>query len=157
MRRNKIFILSTFFLLVSCSQKMIRLDTDTSCILNCNNKLICYKYLYNDDNSFALNEKRFWKFGVQYKEFAYKSLDISFEDMTKSITSFEKKENMKVFIYTYAFINNCRDTIYADYNLNNWIIKKEGKANYYQFNKNLLQVDTLNTKGLGSMDKFFKY
>lgn len=128
------------------------------CPLECNNALLCYKYLYNDDSSFALNEKTFWIYGNEYNEFSYKKIDASFEDISKSVKTLEKRSNLKDFIYTYAFVNNCKDTIYADYSLNRWVIKKGGVLDYYEYDDILSKnADTLNTKGLKIYDKFFKY
>jgi len=160
---NTCLVVILFFL--SCSNraihqkyKTINSSENELSIIECKKALICYKFLYNADYPIEINEKSFWGYGKIYKEFAYKKLDASMENMIKSIKTFDRKDNLKDFTYTYAFVNNCQDTIYADYMLEKWIIKTNGKSNYYEYNKASKQpIDTLTTKGLPKYDKFFRY
>lgn len=153
-------------LLQNCSNKFVANEENTTksfydrkkCLIACENELICYKFLYNNDYSIELDEKSFWGYGNVDNEFAIKKVSNSMESMIKSIQNLEKKDTLNDFTYTYAFVNNCKDTIYADYSLKKWIIKRIGKSYYYEYNKeNGKKIDTLSTVGLRNYDKFFRY
>lgn len=147
---------------MGCSEKLMStsnspIQNGKNCVIHCEQKVVCYKFLYNDDYAVELNEKTFWGYGTVSGEFAYRNLSFPFTTLQKSLQSFEEKKNFKEFTYKYAFVSDCKDTIYSDVDLEKWIVKKNGKPYFYQYNKDLTnKKDTLNTKGLKWTDNFFR-
>ena len=145
------------FQLISCKNqpKNIDVQNTNSYLLSCKNELICYSFMYDDHYYVKLDKVTFWGEGKINKELAYKKISASMDDMIKSIESFDEKKSLENFIYKYAFVNNCNDTVYSNYKLDKWIIKKSGKAHYYDYSKNK-NSDTVASRGLRWYESFLR-
>ncbi|MFP3591793.1 hypothetical protein [Chryseobacterium sp. SIMBA_038] len=149
-------------LTIACNHKPLKDNIQSKqnvkeCLLDGKNELMGYNFLYNNDYSIAINETRFWIFGKQENEFSYRKLPYSYELIQKSVKTFEKRDSLKEFHYKYAFVNNCKDTMYSDYSLKKWIVKVGGKPHFYEYNRSSqVKSDTLGVFGLRIYDVFFK-
>lgn len=87
------------------------------------------KFMYSEEYLMDYGEKMFWDNPQEHA--------IMFQDRfeIKSLVQKLPKSNSKLFKnHNYCFIipnKNNNDTVYADFSLKAWIIKENGKSNYY--------------------------
>jgi hypothetical protein len=150
---KRIFILGFLFSLICCN-----LVDKNSPIPNYKNNTIVYRFLYNNNYGVEVTEKMFWSLGKgEGQEFAVRLTPyFHFPSMNKSIKSLEKVEERSGSYY-FAFVNECKDTIYASENLKDWIIKENGKSLFYKYPEIITPTtDTLFIKELLKAEPFVR-
>ncbi|KUJ49926.1 hypothetical protein [Chryseobacterium sp. JAH] len=157
---KKVLFLIPLIIFNSCniSSKKVKKNDITkidNIVIGCD-RFVCYKFLQNGNDS-LLNEKSFWGLGHVYNEFSFRIIKTPIDKFYSSISTFNKVESLDDFSYDYAFVNNCNDTIYANGELSQWIIKKKGVSNFYKYDKNRKNVDTLFVQNFMTVDNFFRY
>lgn len=131
------------------------INQDKGFKINFKNNLVVYKFLHLWSYGFDIEEKQFWSAGEFNNEFAIRISNYPFDSIVKSIKTFDKS-NIRTGGFDLAFINECKDTIYSSANLKEWIIKENGKYEYYTYpNKPNKQTDTIFIKEIKKSDPFF--
>lgn len=152
----KRIIIFSCLILLTCCKSVEKVDKNAP-IPNYKNSTIIYRFLYNNDYPIEISEKTFWSYGKEMQEFAVRlTSSIYFPSMIKSIKSFEKVDKQTGF-YDFAFVDKCKDTIYASEDLQHWIIKENGKSLFYKYPKIVTpETDTLFIKKLLSAEPFVR-
>lgn len=149
-------IIFSFLILLTCCKSTQKVDINAP-IPNYKNSTIIYRFLYNYDYPIEISEKTFWIYGKEMQEFAIRlTPNFYFPSMIKSIKSLQKVDEQTGF-YDFAFVNKCKDTIYASEDLQDWIIKENGESLFYKYPKNVTpETDTLFIKELLSAEPFLR-
>lgn len=150
-------IIFSCLILLTCCKSAEKVDKNAPIPFYRNNTII-YRFLYNNDYSAEINEQRFWSYGKgQHIEFAVRLTPyFHFPSKIKSIKSLEQVDKQTGF-YDFAFVDKCKDTIYASYDLQHWIIKENGKSLYYRYPKIITPTtDTLFIKDLLLAEPFVR-
>lgn len=154
-------MLFLIILLISCSSKktidLDRIDKIEPYFPMSKTNTIIYKFLYTNNYGTEINEKSFWSNGKYEGEFALRlSGLVSVPKMINSIKTL-KKVNDFVGGFTFAFVRKDTDTVYASYNLKNWIIKNNGKSEFYKYPDTITgETDSLFIKKLLKSESFLR-
>ncbi|MCC2591110.1 hypothetical protein [Chryseobacterium sp. MFBS3-17] len=106
---------------------IIIFNTKSADSQNTDTKVI--KFMYSRDHAADYGEKMFWAYEDEHAYMYQHAIDI------RARVSNLLKSNSKSFKdHNYCFLipnSKGNDTVYADFSLKAWIIKKDGKSEYY--------------------------
>jgi hypothetical protein len=135
---KKTFLFTYFMILISCNTTIDKSNYNNQSKNNnyCDrfkNNTVIYRFLYLNDYPVQIDENRFWNLGkVSSNEFAIRVTSFPFKSIINSIKTFERV-NERTGEYTFAIVNECKDTVYASKDLKDWIIKNNGVSEFYTF------------------------
>jgi hypothetical protein len=66
--------------------------------------------------------------------------EVSFDAIKEEIEKLQPTEK-EIEIYGFAFVNECKDTIYANYDLRHFEVRKSSKSTYYYRDESYLLPD----------------
>lgn len=123
---NKILIIP-LLITVACQIKKETIVRDK--------ELIIYKFLYNADYPFPQTEESFWINGHDFEFATYKKSGLDEKQLLDFIhlqkPAPPENDPKSKFWYKYAFVFPSGDTIYSNERLDQWKVKRNGKAEYY--------------------------
>jgi hypothetical protein len=159
---NFFYFLSTIFLIISCNCNKTAVESSGVKKIEpyfkmSKNNTIIYRFLYINNYGFEINEKNFWSIGKYESEFELRLSDrITVSEMINSIKTLVKVNDFAGGL-TFSFVEKDTDTVYASYNLKNWIVKKEGISEFYKFPDTITNnTDTLFIKKLLKTESFVR-
>lgn len=112
-----------------------------------NNHLV-YKFLFNTYMEGLPTRESFWG---DHCNIAVSCYEVSFDAIKEEIEKLQPIEK-EIEIYGFAFVDKCKDTIYANYDLTHFEVRKSGKSTYYFRDESYLLADH---KIKDKLDKYF--
>ena len=104
--------------------------------------IIAIKFMYSNDYPSDINYLSFWQNPEEHAKL--EMFTNNSENFIKRLKSYPKKDSSAFEFMNYAFIinhNQITDTIYADLDLNTWIIFNNGTKEYYEDVNEELKVE----------------
>ena len=147
--------INIFIVLNSCEKKTDKDFINEKAYFNFNNNLEAYRLLYNYDYSSKPDRKSFWSNGKYNSDFAIHQMNVSYEYLLEEIRKLPKT-NLPLEDYDYAFVENCRDTLYSNYCLDHWEVIYKGISEYYIFPDSLRFKFKNNLRRIITDDNFLK-
>lgn len=133
---KNVIILLSLLLCMAISCKTINTNKSNQ------DTILAIKFMYSENYAMAINQDLFWKFP---EEHAKLELHINNgETFLLKPKSFTKTSSTSFDFIKYAFIVKYGkeiDTIYADLDLNTWIVNKDGVNEYYEDEKREFSED----------------
>lgn len=157
MNKKVLLLFLLFFVLFNACKSANTVD-EKQPIPNYKTNTIIYRFLYQNDYGFEVNEERFWILGKgEGQDFAVRlTPNVYFPDLMKSISSLREVE-YRTGAYYFAFVKSCKDTIYASEDLKDWIVKENGKSKFYKFPDTVTsKTDTVFIKELLKSEPFLR-
>ena len=121
-----------FITLISCITTTKKVELNEQIYFNFNNNLESYRLLYNFSYNTKIKRETFWTSGKYNNDFAIHQMHIPYESLLEAIKELPKTD-IPLEDYDYAFVNDCKDTIYSNYCLDYWEVRKNNKSIYYFF------------------------
>jgi hypothetical protein len=115
------------------SHKDVLKHSDDEYFASDNHNATAYKMLYMNDYPYILSEKGFWENGKIGFDFAvHKTTVVNHRDLMVYFKTIDIQESHEGFKISYAFtFHDSKDTIYASYDLKDWLHKSVGKSFFY--------------------------
>lgn len=136
--RGLILLLLVLFVMDSCTTIKKNQNLNNHSYFEYCNGLIAYRLLYDFDYNPKIDRKTFWANAKYNGDLAINRMHIPYDYLLDEINKLPEGNTLDE--YDYAFVNNCKDTIYSNYCLDNWEVRSNGKSKYYIF------PDSLKTK-----------